>query len=38
MVDVENKKAAREPLARMLKDVREKSRVNFKLLHRMIDF
>ena len=38
LVDVENKKAAREPLARMLKDVHEKSRVNFKLLHRMIDY
>ena len=37
LVDVENERVAREPLARMLQEVRSSSRVNFKLLHRLID-
>ena len=38
MIDVENDKMAREPIARMLKEVKKKTAVNFKGLHRMIDF
>lgn len=36
--DVEAGKTAREPLARMLGEVKRNSRVNFKLLHRLIDY
>ena len=38
MLDVEADKPAREPLARMLKQVNQDTQVNFKLLHRMIDY
>ena len=38
VLDVEADKPAREPLARMLKHVNQDTQVNFKLLHRMIDY
>ena len=37
-MDVEGDKAAREPLARMLKELKTQTPVNFKVLHRMVDF
>ena len=36
--DVESGKKAREPVARVLQEVKEKTQVNFKLLHRLVDF
>lgn len=36
--DIDAGKPAREPVARMLQEVREKTQVNLKLLHRMVDF
>lgn len=38
MIDIENDKAAREPVARMLKEVKKDTNVNFKVLHRLVDF
>ncbi len=38
LVDIENDKMAREPLAKMLIEVKKNSRVNFKLLHRLVDY
>ena len=38
MIDIENDKIAREPVARMLKEVKKETNVNFKVLHRLIDF
>ena len=35
---MEADRAAREPLARMLKQVHKETHVNFKLLHRLIDY
>lgn len=36
--DIENDKKAREPVAVMLKKVKQETHVNFNLLHRMVDF
>ena len=38
LLDVEGGRVAREPLARMLKEVHSETHVNFKLLHRLIDY
>jgi phytoene/squalene synthetase len=36
--DVENGKRAREPVARVLQEVKANTKVNFKLLHRLVDY
>lgn len=36
LTDIENEKAAREPVARLLQSVKQNSKVNFKLLHRLV--
>ena len=36
--DIEAGRPAREPVSRMLQEVKEKTKVNFKLLHRMVDY
>ena len=36
--DVDAGRTAREPLARMLGEVKRNTRVNFKLLHRIVDY
>ena len=36
--DVEAGKAVREPIARVLSEVKHKTKVNFKLLHRLVNF
>ena len=38
MNDIEQGKKAREPVARLLKEVKEKSAINFKLLGRIVDY
>jgi hypothetical protein len=38
LTDVENGKRAREPVARVLQEVKENTKVNFKLLHRLVDY
>jgi hypothetical protein len=35
---VEAGKAVREPIARVLSEVKHKTKVNFKLLHRLVNF
>lgn len=36
--DVENDKTPREPIAKMLLEAKKNTHVNFKLLHRMVEF
>lgn len=36
--DVEKDRVPREPIARVLSEVKHKSKVNFKLLHRLVNF
>jgi hypothetical protein len=38
IADLEQGKNGKEPIARMLQDVKDKSHVNFKLLGRIVDF
>ena len=38
LLDVEADKRPREPLARMLHEVKRSTKVNFKLLHRLVDY
>ena len=38
LLDIEANRPAREPLARMLGQVHKETQVNFKLLHRLLDY
>ena len=38
LADVEAGKKAREPVGRVLQEVKAKTKVNFKLLHRLVDY